>query len=299
MMAHAAGAPPFEEYLSKIDAIDGWLSNGTARISHAVMLEQSRRDIHGNICEIGVHHGRYFIALAIGLRSGERGIAVDLFEAQEENIDRSGLGDRAQFEANVRRFLDPAAILAIQGNSTRMSAADITRHGPVRFFSIDGGHTQAITLNDLRIAEEAICAGGVVALDDILSSHWCGVISGLADYKHHGGTLAAFALVPNKLLLCKSGDVARYRAFMTASFGSCLEKSGVEMMGDVVDVFGEPSPPPHAAAAPSSMPDDTERLKRELEALQVRLDRVLSSRRYRLGTAIANAYNRLRLSRSA
>ena len=94
----------FHKYMHVAGEIDGWLSNTTALISHSLIRFQSELNVKGNICEIGVHHGRYFIALLTSINMDELGVAVDLFENQSENIDNSGRGDSAIFLANVERF---------------------------------------------------------------------------------------------------------------------------------------------------------------------------------------------------
>lgn len=200
----------FERYFADIDAVDGWLSKTTAYLSHHLMVHQSANGMVGNVCEIGVHHGKYFYALATGLTSGEKAVAVDLFENQHENVDKSGAGDRSIFLMNAAKYFDPAEVVAITANSTKLTADAIVQHGKVRFFSIDGGHTEGITENDLRLAEASICDGGIVALDDIMHYGFCGVMSGLAKYKYNGGKLRAFALVPNKLLLSDSQSAEYY-----------------------------------------------------------------------------------------
>jgi Methyltransferase domain len=229
----------FDDYLGQIDVVEGWLSNTTAVISHELMHYQSHSGIRGNICEIGVHHGRYFIALATQLRFEERGVAVDLFGAQEENIDNSGCGNQPVFEANVARFVPMAKIDIIARNSASMTPDDITQHGLVRFFSIDGGHSEAMTLNDIRLAEGTICEGGIAAVDDILSSHWTGVISGVARYFGEGGALLPFAVVPNKLLLCRQEFAERYRHVSRERFAEVNVRQGAEFLGRIVDVFDE------------------------------------------------------------
>jgi len=234
----------FNSYFSHIDNVDGWLDKTTAIISNGLMRHQSAIGLTGPVCEIGVHHGKYFIALACGLCPNEKGIAIDLFENQDENADRSGLGDRGMFERNVARFLYPPSITVISGNSTKLSADSISRHGAVRFFSVDGGHTEAVTLNDLGLAERSIATGGIVALDDILHRGWTGVISGYVRYRQEGGKLRAFALVPNKLLLTDEASAASYRNFMRTEFACFADRQGMEFIGDTIDLYVAPSPRP-------------------------------------------------------
>ena len=51
---------------------------------------QQESGITGDILEIGVRDGKFFIGLSFFLGEDERALAIDLFEAQEFNIDGSG-----------------------------------------------------------------------------------------------------------------------------------------------------------------------------------------------------------------
>lgn len=274
----------FDQYLDEMDSIEGWLDRPTALISRCIMEHQTTYGVRGNICEIGVHHGRYFIALALSLTEAEEAIAIDLFDNQQENIDQSGHGDSLIFDTHVRRFLMTRQVQIIRENSLRVSPQMITRHGQVRFFSIDGGHTESVVENDLWLAEQVLCDGGVVALDDILHPAWTGVVSGLARYKYLcGGRLKAFALLSNKLLLCRSGDVARYRTLMETEFAAILGRHDLEMMSDTVDQFN---------TQPGYMLEIAERQAGEIRRLQMERDCIVGSRRYRIASIIADQANR-------
>lgn len=258
----------FNSYFSHIDDVDGWLDKTTAIISNGLMRHQSAVGLTGPVCEIGVHHGKYFIALACGLCPNEKGIAIDLFENQEENIDHSGLGDRGMFDRNVARFLYPPSITVISANSARLSSDDISKHGAIRFFSVDGGHTEAITLNDLHLAERTIGTGGIVALDDILHQGWTGVISGYARYRQEGGKLRAFALVPNKLLLTDEGSATSYRNFMRTEFVSFAGRQDMEFIGDIIDLYVPPPPP-----RPGRLTRMALKIPRKIKKIRKRLER--------------------------
>ena len=286
-----------DEYLANIHSVKGWLNDSTVVLSHALMRHQTALGIAGNACEIGVHHGRYFIVLALGLTSSERGIAIDLFEAQEQNIDRSGKGDRTIFDRNVARFADPARITAVAGNSLNLSAGDILSHGAVRFFSVDGSHTSAATINDLRLAEASLVPGGIVAADDVFNPAWTGVISGVAEYLAGSPQLRPFALVPNKLLFCHPDYVARYREFLRTAFPKAIHKTDAEFMGSAIEICTEiPERRPQGAVPgqTSQQVTDARQMRQELKAkdteivgLKSQLAAIKASRRYRLGSALA------------
>src|SRR5208283_988573 len=74
--------------------VPGW--NGPGAFVFADTIDQVQRDVFwvaGNVGEIGVHLGQYFIYLGLLRRGGERAFACDVFEAQEANIDHSGKGN--------------------------------------------------------------------------------------------------------------------------------------------------------------------------------------------------------------
>lgn len=181
-----------------------------------VAVDQTQRGlgVTGNLAEIGVHHGRLFVLLALLSRAGEAGLAVDLFADQARNVDGSGRGDEAILRANLARYAPGKPYVVHAGDSTLLSGDEVKRiaGGPVRIFSIDGGHTEEITHSDLITAQNSLIDAGVVALDDCFSEAWPGVISGVAKYMAHPGrTLVPFAVGGNKTLLCRSEFVSIYR----------------------------------------------------------------------------------------
>lgn len=193
----------------------------------------------GNLCEIGVHHGRYFIGLALALKKGEKALAVDLFSRQDENIDGSGKGNKDIFLHHVKTFLpDPSIVDAIEANSLEVTPDRILKYGPIRFFSVDGGHNSRAVVNDLHLAESSISTEGIVSLDDILNPHWTGVITGYVAYRDSGGTLCPFALIPGKLLLCREDQAMHYRALLLDRCKASCERLNVEFFGAYVDVYG-------------------------------------------------------------
>jgi hypothetical protein len=104
----------------------------------------------------------------------------------------------------------------ISGDSTDKRLQLINQIGPgsVRFFSIDGGHTAAHTLNDLQIANECISNEGIVILDDIMNPWWSGVIEGFVKFLQSSPTLVPVAMGHNKLYLSKIS----YQKYYTETF---------------------------------------------------------------------------------
>lgn len=236
--------PPKATYLrGGMDAVEGWLNRSTALYLAVIEVLQRTEGIAGDICEIGVHHGKSFLALALGLPEHDRAVAIDIFDDQHLNVDGSGKGNREVFEAALVEHGAPAGVDILQCSSLELDNVSFFDHGRrFRLFSIDGGHTRSITRNDLQVAERTMVTGGVVALDDILNESWLGVISGLFAYWADGGSLVPFAIAPGKALLAGTAEEAnRYQQLLRKHFRDGITKGNVPFgpQGYLVDVLGD------------------------------------------------------------
>ena len=86
-----------------------------------------------------------------------------------------------------------------------LSGAVLTRlaDGPLRFVSVDGGHTSEITAHDLDTAEAALGEGGIIVVDDVFNEQWPGVGDGVRHYFERRPNLAPFAIGANKTYFCR------------------------------------------------------------------------------------------------
>src|ERR1700735_245644 len=70
-----------ERYIShSMNSVPGFVRSLDAQVIQALLLNQHDAGIKGHLCEIGVHHGRLFLMLALARQHGERALAIDLFE---------------------------------------------------------------------------------------------------------------------------------------------------------------------------------------------------------------------------
>ncbi len=198
-------------------AVEGWLSPVAIETIRLLADTQHTADLVGAVCEIGVHHGRLFILLCLFRRAGERALAYDLFGRQDENVDGSGAGDIARLRANLARHgVSDDRVVIVEANSLALSAARIRADagGPVRLFSIDGGHTAAATRNDLALAAGALAPGGLVVLDDFFNEAWPGVAEGacgfMAASAAPGRPLVPVAIAGNKFMFTTDADWANH-----------------------------------------------------------------------------------------
>ncbi|HEY1133803.1 MAG TPA: class I SAM-dependent methyltransferase [Nocardioides sp.] len=277
-----------ERYLGEgLGAVTGWFETESAEVIAALLLHQARTGVTGDVAEIGVHHGKSFLLLANGILDGERAVALDVFDDQHLNVDQSGKGDRAVFEQNLAAWADPAAVTVLQASSTDVEPADAaSTFGNVRLFSVDGGHTAAITAHDLRLAEACIVPDGVVVLDDILNPAWLGVLTGLRDYIAEGGKLRAFATSANKLYLAFPAAAPSYVEHLRVAMADLLGKRDVEFFDAQVDVYGMGSPRRNRARAAARK--DAEKAVLATERFDATIG-ALESRLAELETALADA----------
>ena len=255
-----------QDYLERgIGSVEGWLWPTTASMIAELLVRQVSATVRGDVCEIGVHHGRLFLILANAVVAGERAVAVDVFDAQDKNLDASGAGDRNILEQHIAVYAPGARCEIIQESSLDLEQAGFCS-SRFRFMSIDGGHTATVVVNDLRLAERTLLPTGIVALDDVLNHAWPGVVTGLSRYLIEGGTLVPFAIIPNKLLLAADHAAAmRGKGFLRRHFPLAFSKADVEFLGGIVDCYVDH--PYYNREASACLRSEIEDLRRRCEAL--------------------------------
>ena len=201
--------------------VHGWLQRVDAEIIGAIFEAQAEQTIQGSCVEIGVHHGKSFIPLCMALEGNEQALCIDVFEDQSKNKDASGKGNRDVFLKNLAWLnieFDEANI--IQASSEEVTPEQILdKVGPVRMFSVDGGHWSSIVQNDLRLAEVTLAAGGVIALDDYCRAEWPDVTYGYTLWQAATESdIVPFAIGSNKLFLCRKGFAERYQKALKTPF---------------------------------------------------------------------------------
>jgi len=210
------------------DAVEGWLKPRSAAMIAALSMLQRRRGLRGAVGEIGVHHGKLFILLALSADGGETAFAIDIFEQQELNLGESGRGDREAFYRNLRAHgIDPDSLHIVTASSLDVSGAELRKAiGPARLLSIDGGHTEECIRNDLAIADALLADHGVVILDDVFNATWPSVVTGYARYlMAQSPATVPFATSPNKVYACRAPFVERYRGFFRRGFPKLFDRS--------------------------------------------------------------------------
>jgi hypothetical protein len=192
--------------------VEGWMLPGAVQMIVTTSDAQQKLRVSGHVAEIGVHHGKLFILLCLLRREGERSVAVDLFDDQDKNIDKSGRGHLDKLLSNLHHHAGVTDTIVHQGDSLEVDGSSLLRlaGGHFRLISIDGGHTREATAHDLATAEMALCEGGVVILDDYFNEMWPGVSDGVQHYFRTHRNIVPFAIGGNKVLFCHPPYIDHY-----------------------------------------------------------------------------------------
>lgn len=228
--------------------VEGWITEGALGMTMLISQRQMALGAFGGIGEIGVHHGRYMIALLLLRASGEAGVALDLFEDRQElNLDGSGRGDKRAFLANLRALGVPSEGLTVHAqDSLTLTRPELLALGggvPYRLFSVDGGHRVVNVVNDLGLVAGVLGKGGVAVLDDFYNPLWPGVDEGLFRYLSQGRELLPFCYGDNKLYLCRAEDHGGWLRWLEdVDFAFGVARKRVELGGHEAVCIKSPRP---------------------------------------------------------
>lgn len=195
-----------------ISHLNGWVEPQVFPMVE--QINHLQKNLYGNIAEIGIYQGKFFIALASCLKQTEYAFAIDLFERQNENISGSGLGDLTLFSSNLSSLLPEAAICILKENSLNLRNKENFFYSlnsqSIRLFSIDGGHDYKEVKNDLEFAAATLHKKGVIIVDDFQHIGWDNVYRGTMDFLLKNSHVP-IAMGGNKLFLCETDASGFYK----------------------------------------------------------------------------------------
>ena len=187
------------DYFDTTQRVDGWFFPVDAHLFAIVDAMQKRMTIRGNLFEVGAHHGKTAIFLAKLASPNEILGVYDVFDQQELNVDGSGKGSRAIFDANIRKHAGAPNLRVFSKLSSD------------RFFHIDGGHRPQDVYADLTTADRALLEEGLVAIDEVFNPNWPGVSEGFIVFAERAGVFAPIAIGGNKVLFARPRMIQHYR----------------------------------------------------------------------------------------
>jgi hypothetical protein len=197
----------------KLSKISGWLSRVDYEVFCTLLEYQIKAGYHGSIVEIGTHHGKSFVPMALSNECSNTYV-IDIFENQQNNIDFSGSGSRDIFLKTMSYFSIATDKIFIDARmSTDVSQDDIEEKvGKSRFFHIDGGHHLEAIINDVNLAFGVIKESGIIAIDDVFRPEWPEVSMGVFGVKtFKENDFVPFAIGFNKTYWCNTKYVKEYQ----------------------------------------------------------------------------------------
>lgn len=225
--------PIFPVSASRHVVVEGWVENDAAFVTHALGMEQLHRRIFGSIAEIGVHHGLFTSTLITIALEDEPVFVVDVFDHQNDNIDRSGFGSFEHLTNTLSYFgwrsvlasatqnipeWKPRTVTSFRAKSSEVNVDMLKEHFPlVRLMSVDGGHYVDAVMHDMKMAEGLLVDGGLVIVDDFPNMlQWPGVHDGVSRYFHttKNSRLAPFFVIGNKLFITTTSHHQHYLSFL-------------------------------------------------------------------------------------
>ena len=216
--------PTREERLAHFNSriyghVEGWLGDRMAQIIGVIGTILDANSVRGHVVEFGVHHGLFLFLLNALRNEDEQCFAIDVFEKQSLNVDRSGSGSLTAFRSHLDNLMGPQGrfFRIVQRDTLSFSTVEATElFGKigVKILSVDAGHTIQHACNDLHLAQEILVPGGIIAFDDYMSPHWPGVTEGFYRFMNsENRRLKPFMYFQNKLFLTTVSE-----------HGSCLQQ---------------------------------------------------------------------------
>ena len=202
--------------------VEGWVGDRMSQFVNLLGALLEAHEVGGHLVELGVHHGLFLFLLNVLRKDGEKCFAIDVFEEQHLNIDKSGCGSFEALIAHLDALLpeERPFFRIIKRDTTSFSIVEfmeLLERRRAKFISIDGGHTYQHAFNDLQLAQEVLTPGGIVALDDYMSVHWPGVTEGFYRFMHTANRrLKPFAYFQNKLFLTTISEHAAWLQELSA-----------------------------------------------------------------------------------
>ncbi|HRK23767.1 MAG TPA: class I SAM-dependent methyltransferase [Beijerinckiaceae bacterium] len=222
-IAISSGIPALDVYLERdYETVKGMSSRFAAAIAGHLIAFQARRGIVGDIAEIGAFKGRFFIAMMLAAEAGDRGLGIDVFSwPSDATYD--------EFVANCAAHgLKAPRIDAWKADTRTMGVRDLRKRllgRAVRFFHIDGDHSDICLTKDLELATKVMHPEGILCLDDMLHPGYPTLVATVMRYLKRHPEMGVFCVVDRedivaapKFMLCRRTMKDTYEAELMRAF---------------------------------------------------------------------------------
>lgn len=221
--AISSGVPGLDAYLDKgYEQVLGMSSRFAAGITGGLLRIQTEMGISGDVAEIGTFKGRYFIAMMKALAPGERGLGIDSFEWPSPACWDEFL---ANCDAHGVSRADYSAWKADTRDMSLAQLQDKLGGRAVRFFHIDGDHSDVCLSKDLELATAVMHPQGVICLDDMLHPGYPTLVGTVLRHLERHRDWRVFCIIDRedivaapKFMLSRRDVAERYEEALMARF---------------------------------------------------------------------------------
>jgi predicted O-methyltransferase YrrM len=213
------------------EAIDGFISPRGARAISAILAHQATAGHTGNLAEIGTFYGKTFIGLAFAANPGEIVLGLDIYPDEMQRRLSSSLDARLPGEIDFH----PRLVKADSATVSKQAWRDLLQQKAARFVHVDGDHTGAAVLNDIKLATSLLTPEAVVVVDDFLHDWYPDVTDGVLEALRVVRSIRPVAVIPRtgaligggtKLVCAAPGVVGAYRTLMRETFSELRVREG-------------------------------------------------------------------------
>jgi hypothetical protein len=189
-----------DDYFSAFRRVPGYFREVDFLLFEKLNELQRKRQVTGDVLEIGAFRGRSAILLGSLIGDNERLVVCDLFS--DRKSPRSSASPRELFERNYLRFHHDLPVI-LQCSSLELPAR--CEPQSFRLIHIDGGHSFDTVRADIANSKNLLAVRGIVALDDYLNRKFPGVAAAVWEAVA-GGELIPICLSNAKMYATWSVD---------------------------------------------------------------------------------------------
>jgi predicted O-methyltransferase YrrM len=238
MIDIASGHPAIDRFLDDgYERVRGMSSRFAAAICGRLIARQTELGIAGDLVEIGTFEGRFFIATALGLATGEIAVGIDPFDWPNERLLDRFIANCAAAGLARDRFV------AWKARSGAIAAEELRAKMPsgrARFVHIDGDHQDQALTADLELALAVLHPQGLIAIDDMLHPGYPELIVSVLNFLKRHPELVTLCIIDRenlpaaaKFVVCRAESVAQYETDLMQRFSRFHFTTGA----DVLDHF--------------------------------------------------------------
>jgi hypothetical protein len=202
-------AERFKKFLTNDSKkIDGWFYDRDILSFYLLLQLQNQLNIKGDICEVGVWHGKSLVLLSVLKNEDDHLFGYDLFDGD--------LLEKARFSlTNFGSFKNTELIKGDSSEYTK-TMLDQKHTKPIKFLHLDAGHEYHEVLQQLIQFSPYLHSSGIIAMDDYQDREFPGIEAAVLDFSEYDRPrrFVPFFAGGNKMFLCEKQVVKSYQQFL-------------------------------------------------------------------------------------